>query len=230
MGLSGAARGARREWTIDRRCVLRVSATYSARMPCSWSLTIAARLDDDHGVEFEALDHADRHDGQRLVEPGAGRPPVLEPGRGQRLRDGVAQIVGSDHRDTAAPGSSACSRRTSSSTPSTSVTGPHDPRPDVADPHRLGHPQARRRDRHHLVRQFHDLSRDAVADRQPDHPRRLAIGQVLRARRPSRSGASGPVAWAMSPTIVIDPFSERRVAILSCIGVRSCTSSITMCP
>ena len=34
----------------------------------------------------------------------------------------------------------------------------------------------------------------------------------------------------MSPTTVIEPLNERRVVILSCIGVRSCTSSITMWP
>ena len=44
------------------------------------------------------------------------------------------------------------------------------------------------------------------------------------------SGASAPVAWARSPTTVSEPLSERRVAIFSCIGVRSWTSSTTMWP
>ena len=43
-------------------------------------------------------------------------------------------------------------------------------------------------------------------------------------------GARGPVAWAMSPTTVIEPLRERRVTMRNCIGVRSCTSSTTMCP
>ena len=43
-------------------------------------------------------------------------------------------------------------------------------------------------------------------------------------------GAHGAVAWAMSPTTVIEPDSERRVSIRSCMGERSCTSSTTMWP
>ena len=43
-------------------------------------------------------------------------------------------------------------------------------------------------------------------------------------------GAHGAVAWAMSPTTVIDPASERRVSIRSCMGDRSWTSSTTMWP
>jgi hypothetical protein len=42
--------------------------------------------------------------------------------------------------------------------------------------------------------------------------------------------AQAPVAWAMSPTIVIDPFSERRASIRSCIGDRSWASSTMMWP
>ena len=38
------------------------------------------------------------------------------------------------------------------------------------------------------------------------------------------------MAWAKSPTTVIAPPRERRVAIRNCIGVRSCTSSMMMCP
>ena len=44
------------------------------------------------------------------------------------------------------------------------------------------------------------------------------------------AGAHGAVAWAMSPTTVIEPDSERRVSIRSCMGERSCTSSTTMWP
>ena len=43
-------------------------------------------------------------------------------------------------------------------------------------------------------------------------------------------GAHGAVAWAMSPTTVIEPDSERRVSIRSCMGERSWTSSTTMWP
>jgi hypothetical protein len=34
----------------------------------------------------------------------------------------------------------------------------------------------------------------------------------------------------MSPTTVIEPFSERRASMRSCIGERSCASSTTMWP
>ncbi len=44
------------------------------------------------------------------------------------------------------------------------------------------------------------------------------------------AGAHGPVACAMSPTTVMEPDSERRANMRSCIGERSCTSSTTMCP
>ena len=44
------------------------------------------------------------------------------------------------------------------------------------------------------------------------------------------AGAHGPVACAMSPTTVMEPDSERRASMRSCIGERSCTSSTTMCP
>ena len=44
------------------------------------------------------------------------------------------------------------------------------------------------------------------------------------------AGAQGAVAWAMSPTTVIEPDSERRVSIRSCMGERSWTSSTTMWP
>ncbi len=42
--------------------------------------------------------------------------------------------------------------------------------------------------------------------------------------------AHAPVAWAMSPTTVIEPLSERRVSMRSCMGERSCASSTTMWP
>ena len=42
--------------------------------------------------------------------------------------------------------------------------------------------------------------------------------------------AHAPVDWAMSPTTVIEPLSERRVSIRSCIGERSWASSTTMWP
>jgi len=39
-----------------------------------------------------------------------------------------------------------------------------------------------------------------------------------------------PVDWAMSPTTVMEPLSDRRVSIRSCMGERSWASSITMWP
>ncbi len=44
------------------------------------------------------------------------------------------------------------------------------------------------------------------------------------------AGAQGPVACAMSPTTVMEPDSDRRASMRSCIGERSCTSSTTMWP
>ncbi len=44
------------------------------------------------------------------------------------------------------------------------------------------------------------------------------------------AGAHGPVAWAMSPTTVMEPESDRRASIRSCRGDRSWTSSTTMWP
>ena len=43
-------------------------------------------------------------------------------------------------------------------------------------------------------------------------------------------GAHCPVDWAMSPTMVIDPDSERRLSMRSCMGDRSWASSTTMWP
>ena len=43
-------------------------------------------------------------------------------------------------------------------------------------------------------------------------------------------GANGPVAWAISPTTVIAPLSDRRPTMRNCRGVKSCTSSTTMWP
>ncbi len=43
-------------------------------------------------------------------------------------------------------------------------------------------------------------------------------------------GAHGPVACAMSPTTVMEPESDRRASMRSCMGERSCTSSTTMWP
>ena len=102
--------------------------------------------------------------------------------------------------------------------------------PTSPNAHRRRRPQPGRGDRHHSIGELHDLGRDAVADREADHACSACDRAGGRAPRPSRPGASAPVAWAMSPTTVIEPLSERRVAILSCIGVRSWTSSITMCP
>ena len=44
------------------------------------------------------------------------------------------------------------------------------------------------------------------------------------------AGAQGPVAWAMSPTTVMEPESDRRPSMRNCMGERSCTSSTTMWP
>ena len=51
------------------------------------------------------------------------------------------------------------------------------------------------------------------------------------ARTSSQSAwAQAPVAWAMSPTTVIEPLSERRASMRSCMGERSWASSTTMWP
>ena len=40
----------------------------------------------------------------------------------------------------------------------------------------------------------------------------------------------GPVAWAMSPTTVIEPENDRRAIMRNCMGDRSWASSTTMWP
>ena len=67
-------------------------------------------------------------------------------------------------------------------------------------------------------------------------------GQPVAPTRPARrdgrwrvmssqpAGARDPVDWARSPTTVIDPDSDRRASMRSCMGVRSCASSTTMWP
>ena len=60
-------------------------------------------------------------------------------------------------------------------------------------------------------------------------PGRSPAGQV-RGDSSQTGGPTAPVAWAMSPTTVIDPDRDRRASMRSCIGDRSCTSSTTMCP
>ena len=63
--------------------------------------------------------------------------------------------------------------------------------------------------RQHPGGQLHGLRGDAVADGQLHDPGRTAVGQVGQHLVPV-AGRSGPVAWARSPTTVIEPFSERR--------------------
>jgi hypothetical protein len=43
-------------------------------------------------------------------------------------------------------------------------------------------------------------------------------------------GAQLPVAWAMSPTMVMEPPRDRRPSMRSCMGDRSWASSTTMWP
>ena len=61
----------------------------------------ARRLDDDDAVELEALDDADRHDRDGVVEAGAGGPAVLDAGRGERGGDLLDEAVGGDDGDVA---------------------------------------------------------------------------------------------------------------------------------
>ena len=129
----------------------------------------------------------------------------------------VDQRVGHDHGDVAATSGRPSSWRPPRPSRRRARPGSAPARSSgrgVADAHRGRRAQVGRGGRHHPVGELHDLGRDAVADRQPDR-RATACGRAGgRARRPTSSGASGPVAWAMSPTTVSEPLSERRVAIL----------------
>ena len=70
-------------------------------MPCISDATIRGRLDHDDGVDLEALGHADRHDGDLIVEPGGGGPAVGDAGVVERARDLVDHRVGGDDGDAA---------------------------------------------------------------------------------------------------------------------------------
>ena len=75
-------------WTTTRRCVGRVSATYSARSPpCTVAVGDARRLDDDNAVELESLGDADRHDRDVVVQAGSRRPAVLDASGVEGSRD-----------------------------------------------------------------------------------------------------------------------------------------------
>ena len=218
--------------TMVRCWVGRVSATYSARRPWISDSTIRAGSTTTTPSSSRPFDHADRHDGDLAVEAGASSPAraampaassaarhlVDQRRRGRRRRRSARRHAVVEHGDGRRRhgGTERLARRAACT-----IGGD-----GVADAHRCRRPQPRRRGGHHPVGELHDLGRDAVADRQPDDAGSAVVGQVARARRPSRRGASGPVAWAMSPTTVIEPLSERRAAMRSCIGVRSCTSSI----
>ena len=78
----GRRRGRRRAaaWA-SQRDVQRPQATATV------AVGEAGRLHDDHAVELESLDDADRHDGDVVVEPGPRRPTVLDAGGVEGGRD-----------------------------------------------------------------------------------------------------------------------------------------------
>ena len=158
------------------------------------------RLDDDDAVELESLDDADRHHGDRIVETGAGRPSVLDPGLVERRRDLVGQRVRDDDGDVARRQLGGhLRRRLGHGRPEVAIAGhPDDRGRRVADAHRPRRAQLRRRRRHDPIGQLHDLGGDAIADGQPDHPGRLAVGEVgehvVPVVRGERPGGLGEVA------------------------------------
>ena len=103
---------------------------------------------------------------------------MAHPRRGQRLGNVVTQLVWCDDCD-AAGWKFLREQPNLVNHASQDVIDSNDSGTDIADPNGLGSPQTRGRRRHHLVGQLHNLSRDAIADRQPDHPRLLAVWQIL---------------------------------------------------
>jgi nicotinamide-nucleotide amidase len=55
-----------------------------------------------------------------------------------------------------------------------------------------------------------------------------ALDAAVRELTHALAWAQAPVDWAMSPTTVMEPLSDRRVSMRSCIGERSWASSTTM--
>ena len=233
-GLHSDAGKAAQAWTIVRRRGAAGERDVQRAQALLLLVDDRRRLDDDDAVELEALDDADRHDGDARVEAGARRPAVGDAGGVERVARRRRPSSRGRRRRSLPSAISAVSVRVAPATTASSSRPAVDARrtPGASSPARtlVGARSVGRGGQHHLVGQRHDLGRDAVADAQADDPRRAAGRAGGAARRPSRSGARAPVAWAMSPTTVMRPLSERRATIRSCIGVRSWTSSITMWP
>ena len=148
------------------------------------------RLDHDHAVELEALDDADRHDGDaRRSSPLRVARPCSMPARSARRTPRRPSRRGRRRR--------CCRRRRRRPSPawprppasnsSLRIVDVHELGVLVADAHADRRTQRRRRRHHHPVGQLHDLLGDAVADAEARSPATaLLVGQVLRARRPSR--------------------------------------------
>ena len=96
--------------------------------------------------------------------------------------------------------------------------------------YRSGRGDVGRRHGQHPGRHLDHLGRGPVAHGQLDQRGGRGGAQVGGHVVPAPAGPTGPVAWAMSPTTVIEPESDRRASMRSCIGERSCTSSTTMWP
>ena len=116
-------------------------------------------------------------------------------------RDLAGHLVGDDHDDAHAAARSDVRAVVAVGHRVTELGGRRD-RDDLGQgvtvAHRSRRPQARRRGVHHPVGQLHDLSGDAVADRQPGHPAgpavREVIGDIAPTRRRPRPRRLGEVA------------------------------------
>ena len=188
------------------------------------------RLDHHRGVELEALDQADRHQRDPRLEAIAGGTAELDAGRLER--GGHLVDLGGRHDDRHVAGVDGVPLGRHRGDPGGQVAGVvhGDDAGLVAG---LAHRRRRARsgggDGQHLGGQVHVRPRDAVADGQLGPLAGTALGRCSRISSQFRC-AHTPVAWAMSPTTVIEPLSERRSSMRSCIGDRSCASSTTMCP
>ena len=187
-------------------------------------------LDHDGGVDLEALDHADLDHGDPVLEAVAGGPAERDVGGGEGVADLVDDRRRHDDRDLAGVdrgalvegGGHDLGRQPARS-------GPADRRLGAVLAHRPRRGDVGGGVAQHPGGQLHDGLGQAVAEGELGAAGRALLGQESEDLVPD-SWAHCPVAWAMSPTTVIEPLSDRRSSIRSCIGERSCASSTTMWP
>ena len=144
---------------------------------------------------------------------------MADAGRRQRVRDRRQQRVRDDQADRADPAETPSTiRGSSASEPCVRPSSPRVRRTEV------GGVQAGGDHRQQPRGVLDHLAGDPEAPRSaPRRARRACPGAP--ARRPTTGVAHGVVAWARSPSTVVEPVEQRRPTARSIIGERSCASS-----